>query len=226
MTRDSHRVGRARLPACRTLEGEVPHACPPPPPSRPGHRAPPSPRTAPRSRARPRGGPSPRLRVRHLPDGPSRRRGRAAGPEVSGHAGASGGRHGRTMRGWGGAPAGLRAGIAWLHRTCGTCRFCTSGRENLCETPEFTGWTTDGGFAELRGRPRGVRLRAAGTLRGPRGRAAPLRRDHRLPRAEADGPRGSSVARGPERASASTASAPRGTSPSRSPARAAPRSTS
>jgi alcohol dehydrogenase, propanol-preferring len=45
-------------------------------------------------------------------------------------------------------PRGLRAGIAWLRRTCGLCRFCTSGRENLCDAPEFTGWTADGGFAE------------------------------------------------------------------------------
>jgi propanol-preferring alcohol dehydrogenase len=43
---------------------------------------------------------------------------------------------------------GQRAGIAWLNRTCGVCRFCTSGRENLCEKPQFTGWTVDGGFAE------------------------------------------------------------------------------
>lgn len=43
---------------------------------------------------------------------------------------------------------GARVGVAWLHRTCGVCRFCTSGRENLCERPDFTGWTVDGGFAE------------------------------------------------------------------------------
>ena len=43
---------------------------------------------------------------------------------------------------------GQRVGIAWLHRTCGKCRFCLSARENLCEQPEFTGWTVNGGFAE------------------------------------------------------------------------------
>ena len=43
---------------------------------------------------------------------------------------------------------GQRVGVAWLHRTCGRCRFCATGRENLCEAPEFTGWTVDGGFAE------------------------------------------------------------------------------
>jgi propanol-preferring alcohol dehydrogenase len=44
---------------------------------------------------------------------------------------------------------GDRVGVAWLHATCGTCRFCRSGRENLCDRARFTGWTDDGGFAEL-----------------------------------------------------------------------------
>jgi propanol-preferring alcohol dehydrogenase len=43
---------------------------------------------------------------------------------------------------------GDRVGIAWLHQTCGSCRFCLSARENLCERSEFTGWTVDGGFAQ------------------------------------------------------------------------------
>ena len=43
---------------------------------------------------------------------------------------------------------GDRVGVAWLNRTCGKCRFCLSGRENLCEFAEFTGWTRDGGYAE------------------------------------------------------------------------------
>ncbi len=43
---------------------------------------------------------------------------------------------------------GQRVGVAWLHRTCGACAFCRSERENLCEAPDFTGWTVDGGFAE------------------------------------------------------------------------------
>lgn len=46
-------------------------------------------------------------------------------------------------------PHGLRVGIAWLHRTCGACRFCKTGRENLCDAPQFTGWTVDGGFADF-----------------------------------------------------------------------------
>ena len=43
---------------------------------------------------------------------------------------------------------GDRVGIAWLRRTCGACRFCLSGRENLCERAEFNGWSAHGGFAE------------------------------------------------------------------------------
>jgi propanol-preferring alcohol dehydrogenase len=44
---------------------------------------------------------------------------------------------------------GQRIGVAWLHRTCGQCRFCASARENLCEAAELTGWTVDGGYAEF-----------------------------------------------------------------------------
>lgn len=43
---------------------------------------------------------------------------------------------------------GERVGIPWLARTCGTCRFCQRGDENLCEAPAFTGWDRDGGYAE------------------------------------------------------------------------------
>jgi propanol-preferring alcohol dehydrogenase len=43
---------------------------------------------------------------------------------------------------------GSRVGIAWLHHTDGTCQFCRSGAENLCDAPAFTGYTVDGGFAE------------------------------------------------------------------------------
>ena len=43
---------------------------------------------------------------------------------------------------------GDRVGVAWLHSTCGTCRYCTTTRENLCAQAEFTGWTRDGGYAE------------------------------------------------------------------------------
>jgi alcohol dehydrogenase, propanol-preferring len=43
---------------------------------------------------------------------------------------------------------GQRVGVAWLGGTDGTCRFCRSGRENLCVAPTFTGWDVDGGYAE------------------------------------------------------------------------------
>lgn len=41
------------------------------------------------------------------------------------------------------------AGIPWLGETCGRCKFCNSGRENLCDRAKFTGYTLDGGFAEF-----------------------------------------------------------------------------
>jgi propanol-preferring alcohol dehydrogenase len=43
---------------------------------------------------------------------------------------------------------GQRVGVPWLAGTDGNCRFCRSGRENLCLAPRFTGWDIDGGFAE------------------------------------------------------------------------------
>lgn len=42
---------------------------------------------------------------------------------------------------------GQRVGVPWLGWTCGECRYCRSGRENLCEKARFTGHTIDGGFA-------------------------------------------------------------------------------
>ena len=44
---------------------------------------------------------------------------------------------------------GQRVGVPWLGWTCGTCRFCRSGRENLCGEARFTGYHIDGGFAEV-----------------------------------------------------------------------------
>ena len=44
---------------------------------------------------------------------------------------------------------GERVGIAWLRGTCGACRFCRRGDENLCLDPRFTGWDADGGYAEF-----------------------------------------------------------------------------
>jgi propanol-preferring alcohol dehydrogenase len=45
--------------------------------------------------------------------------------------------------------AGDRVGIPWLGWTCGECRYCLSGRENLCDRARFTGYQLDGGYAEL-----------------------------------------------------------------------------
>ncbi len=50
---------------------------------------------------------------------------------------------------------GDRVGVAWLHRTCGACRFCARGDENLCTAPRFTGWDADGGYAESLVAPEG-----------------------------------------------------------------------
>jgi propanol-preferring alcohol dehydrogenase len=44
---------------------------------------------------------------------------------------------------------GDRVGIPWLGRTCGRCRYCAEGRENLCDAAVFTGYGRDGGYAEL-----------------------------------------------------------------------------
>ena len=43
---------------------------------------------------------------------------------------------------------GRRLGVPWLGWACGECRYCTSGRENLCDFARFTGYTLDGGYAE------------------------------------------------------------------------------
>ena len=43
---------------------------------------------------------------------------------------------------------GERVGIPWLGATCGACRYCRGGQENLCDTPGFTGYQIDGGYAE------------------------------------------------------------------------------
>ena len=43
---------------------------------------------------------------------------------------------------------GDRVGVAWLRSTCGSCRWCESGAENLCPSSRYTGWDDDGGYAE------------------------------------------------------------------------------
>jgi len=55
----------------------------------------------------------------------------------------------RAGEGAGRFAAGQRVGAAWLRSACGECRFCLSGRENLCEKARFNGYDADGGYAEL-----------------------------------------------------------------------------
>jgi len=79
----------------------------------------------------------------HLIEGdlPPRRPEVVPGHEVVGRVDAMGAGCGRFA-------VGDRVGIAWLRHTCGACRFCARGAENLCATPRFTGWDDDGGYAE------------------------------------------------------------------------------
>jgi propanol-preferring alcohol dehydrogenase len=63
------------------------------------------------------------------------------GHEIVGRVAAAG-------KGAGHFPEGQRVGIPWLGWTCGTCEYCRSGRENLCDRARFTGYTIDGGYAE------------------------------------------------------------------------------
>lgn len=53
---------------------------------------------------------------------------------------------GVAVQGW---TLGQRVGVAWLGGTCGRCRYCRDDAENLCDAPVFTGWSRDGGYAEL-----------------------------------------------------------------------------
>ena len=72
-----------------------------------------------------------------------------------------------------GRGTGARVGVPWLGWTCGECRFCRSGRENLCDRARFTGCDIDGGFAELRRGRRALLLPDPRRLSRP-SQAAPL----------------------------------------------------
>ena len=76
---------------------------------------------------------------------------------------------------------GDRIGVPWLGYTCGQCRYCRRGRENLCETPKFTGYTLDGGYAEYTVADQRYTFPSAGGLPRRPGCAPALRRAHRLP---------------------------------------------
>lgn len=67
---------------------------------------------------------------------------------------------------------GARVGIAWLHKTDGTCEYCRAGAENLCDQPEFTGYTVNGGYAEYLVAPENFIYRIADGF--PDEQAAPL----------------------------------------------------
>lgn len=54
---------------------------------------------------------------------------------------------------------GDRIGIAWLRHTCGTCRWCRNGQENLCPKSRYTGWDADGGYAEFAAVPQAFAYR-------------------------------------------------------------------
>jgi propanol-preferring alcohol dehydrogenase len=69
-------------------------------------------------------------------------------------------------------PIGSRVGVAWLHKTDGTCEFCRRGEENLCDHPEFTGYTVNGGYAEYIVAPENFVYPLPETL--PAEQAAPL----------------------------------------------------
>jgi alcohol dehydrogenase, propanol-preferring len=56
---------------------------------------------------------------------------------------------GEVVDGGGEFAAGTRVGVSWLGGADGTCRYCKLGLENLCDTPVFTGYSVDGGYAEL-----------------------------------------------------------------------------
>jgi len=85
-------------------------------------------------------------------------------PVVPGHQAA--GRIAAVGEGVSGWTVGDPAGVTWMASTCGVCRFCTSGRENLCEEATFTGRDRDGGYAER------LTARADWVYRLPQGLAA------------------------------------------------------
>ncbi len=103
----------------------------------------------------------------HLADGDlvAKEPGRIPGHEVVGEVVARGASATRFV-------FGDRLGIAWLRRTCGRCRECRTGRENLCRQSEYTGWDADGGFAEYALVPQGFAYRLPPGLRASD--AAPL----------------------------------------------------
>jgi propanol-preferring alcohol dehydrogenase len=95
----------------------------------------------------------------HLAEGDlaPRRPGTVPGHEVVGVVDAVGPGSGRFA-------VGDRIGVAWLRGTCGRCRWCRTGRENLCPDAAFTGWDADGGYAEFAVAPEGFAYRLPDAL--------------------------------------------------------------
>jgi alcohol dehydrogenase, propanol-preferring len=81
----------------------------------------------------------------HVAEGdlPAHRQGVIPGHEVVGEVAAMGQDTGDEFT------VGDRVGIAWLRHTCGHCKFCVRGQENLCPESRYTGWDADGGYAEF-----------------------------------------------------------------------------
>jgi alcohol dehydrogenase, propanol-preferring len=81
----------------------------------------------------------------HVTEGdlPVHRAGVTPGHEVVGEVVEVGGEAGDEFK------QGDRVGIAWLRHTCGVCRYCRRGNENLCPQSRYTGWDADGGYAEF-----------------------------------------------------------------------------
>ena len=79
----------------------------------------------------------------HIADGelPARRSPLVLGHQIVGSVVEVGREDGRFQR-------GSRVGVPWLGRTCGRCRYCRAGRENLCDDARFTGYDRNGGYAE------------------------------------------------------------------------------
>ncbi|MQA12371.1 MAG: alcohol dehydrogenase catalytic domain-containing protein [Pseudonocardiaceae bacterium] len=63
-----------------------------------------------------------------------------------------------------GFAVGDRVGVGWLRGTCGQCRYCLRGTENLCPDSVYTGWDADGGYAEYTTVPAGRMHGAAAVL--------------------------------------------------------------
>ena len=75
---------------------------------------------------------------------------------------------------------GQRVGVAWLRHTCGCCSFCTTGKENLCESARFTGYHADGGYAEYAVAPAAFCYELPEEFQGHQSLAAVVFRHHRL----------------------------------------------